>query len=93
MVASGFVTITSTMDVRPGDVWRFVMHGPDGRHKIGYLELIRSKRLDYRRGSENVEPVSLEVRVKFEEDEGNIRLTTRMRFPSAAERDRVVKGI
>ena len=26
----GFVTTTFSMDVRPGGVWRFVMHGPDG---------------------------------------------------------------
>jgi uncharacterized protein YndB with AHSA1/START domain len=26
----GFTTTTYSMDVRPGGVWRFVMHGPDG---------------------------------------------------------------
>ena len=29
----GFTTTTYSMDVRPGGVWRFVMHGPDGRER------------------------------------------------------------
>src|SRR5215469_11779411 len=28
---NGFSTTTSSFDMRPGGVWRFVMHGPDGR--------------------------------------------------------------
>jgi uncharacterized protein YndB with AHSA1/START domain len=27
----GFTTTTRAFDLRPGGVWRFVMHGPDGR--------------------------------------------------------------
>ena len=27
---NGFTTTIHEMDVRPGGVWRFVMHGPDG---------------------------------------------------------------
>lgn len=27
---NGFTTTTHEMDVRPGGVWRFIMHGPDG---------------------------------------------------------------
>jgi uncharacterized protein YndB with AHSA1/START domain len=28
----GFTTTTPSFDFRPGGVWRFVMHGPDGRN-------------------------------------------------------------
>jgi hypothetical protein len=28
---NGFTTTTMSFDLRPGGVWRFVMHGPDGR--------------------------------------------------------------
>ena len=28
----GFTTTTSAFDFRPGGLWRFVMHGPDGSH-------------------------------------------------------------
>jgi uncharacterized protein YndB with AHSA1/START domain len=44
----GFTATTHKMDVRPGGVWRFVMHGPDGRdyqNKITYLEVVRPERL------------------------------------------------
>src|SRR5262245_65569471 len=47
----GFTTTTSTMEARPGGVWRFVMHGPDGRdyqNKITYFEVVRPERLVYR---------------------------------------------
>src|SRR5579871_258380 len=27
----GFTTTTNSFDMRPGGMWRFVMHGPDGR--------------------------------------------------------------
>ena len=28
----GVTTTTYSMEVKPGGVWRFVMHGPDGRN-------------------------------------------------------------
>src|SRR5438128_10473572 len=37
----GFTTTIHEMDVRPGGVWRFVMHGPDGTdypNKVGFAE-------------------------------------------------------
>jgi uncharacterized protein YndB with AHSA1/START domain len=43
----GFTTTVDQMDVRPGGVWRFVMHGPDGTdypNKIVYTETVRSER-------------------------------------------------
>ena len=36
-------------------MWRFVMHGPDGRdyqNKIAYLEVARPERLVYRHGGD-----------------------------------------
>ena len=38
----GFTTTTDVMNVKPGGVWRFVMHGPDGRdykNEIVYIEV------------------------------------------------------
>ena len=43
------------MDVRPGGVWRFDMHGPDGTNypnKITYLEIAKPERLVYDHGDE-----------------------------------------
>ena len=44
----GFTTTTYAMDVRPGGVWRFCMHGPDGRD---YQNKITSSRSSSPSGS------------------------------------------
>ena len=91
----GFTTTTYKMDAKPGGVWRFVMHGPDGvdyQNKITYLEIVEPERLVYEHGGdEDVEPVSFRVTVTFEEFAGKTRLTVRMLFPSAKARDFTVE--
>jgi uncharacterized protein YndB with AHSA1/START domain len=90
----GFTTTTRAIDVRPGGVWRFVMHGPDGRdyeNRIVYHEIVRPERLVYSHGGEDVEPVQFQTTVTFEDIGGKTRLTMRGLFPSAAERERVAK--
>jgi uncharacterized protein YndB with AHSA1/START domain len=92
---NGFSTTTRSFDFRPGGVWRFVMHGPDGRdyqNCITWDEIARPERLAYRHGGdEGVEPVKFRTVVTFEEVGGKTRLTLRAVFPSADERDRVVR--
>src|SRR5271155_1615963 len=47
---NGFTNTIYEMDVRPGGVWRFVMHGPDGvdyQNKIVFVEVVKSQRLVY----------------------------------------------
>ena len=91
----GFTTTTHKMEVKPGGVWRFVMHGPDGRdyqNKITYLEVARPERLVYRHGGdEDLEPVSFQTTVTFEPQGKKTLITMRAVFPTAEERDRVVK--
>jgi len=92
----GFVTTTFHMDVKPGGVWRFVMHGPDGtdyENKITYVEVVEPERLVYKHGGDkDTEPVNFEVTVTFDEQPGNkTKVNMRMIFPSAAARDHVVK--
>src|SRR5262245_61006115 len=46
----GFTTTTSAFDMRPGGVWRFVMHGPDGRdyeNRVTFDEIVKPERLVY----------------------------------------------
>ncbi|NBV42768.1 ATPase [bacterium] len=46
----GFTNTVYEMDVRPGGVWRYMMHGPDGvdyPNKILYTEVVPLKRLVY----------------------------------------------
>jgi uncharacterized protein YndB with AHSA1/START domain len=91
----GFSTTTHSFDFRPGGVWRFVMHGPDGRdyqNRITYEEIVPGERIAYRHGGgEDVEPVQFQTTVTFEDLGGKTRLTWRGRFPSAEERARVIK--
>ena len=92
---NGFTTTTSRFEFRPGGVWRFVMHGPDGRdyqNRIVFDEIVPPERIVYRHdGGEDVEPVQFSQTVIFEDLGGRTRMTWRGVFPSAAERDRVIK--
>ena len=58
---NGFTTTTSAFDMRPGGVWRFVMHGPDGRdyqNRITFDEIVPPERIVYHHGGgDDVEPV------------------------------------
>jgi uncharacterized protein YndB with AHSA1/START domain len=92
---NGFTTTVRTIEVRPGGVWRFVMHGPDGvdyENRIVYEEIVKPERLVYRHsGGDDVEPVQFQTTVTFEDLGGKTRLTMRAVFPSAAERNRVAE--
>ena len=92
---NGFTTTTHSFDFRPGGVWRFVMHGPDGRdyqNRISFEEIVPPERIVYRHGrSDDVEPVHFKQTVVFEDIGGRTRITCRGDFPSASARDRVIK--
>ena len=91
----GFTTTTDEMSVTPGGVWRFVMHGPDGRdykNKIIYTEVVRPERLVYRHaGEDEHEDVRFHVTVTFEAQGRKTLLTMRSVFATAQERDDVVE--
>jgi uncharacterized protein YndB with AHSA1/START domain len=89
----GFSITTHAMDVRPGGVWRFDMHGPDGANypnKITYLEIAKPERLIYDHGDAGA-PGYFRTTVTFAEQGGKTKLTMRLLFASAAERDSVVE--
>jgi uncharacterized protein YndB with AHSA1/START domain len=92
---NGFTTTTMSFDFRPGGVWRFVMHGPDGRdyqNRVTYEEIVAPERIVYRHGGgADVEPVQFRQTIMFEDLGGRTRITWRGDFPSQAERDRVIK--
>jgi uncharacterized protein YndB with AHSA1/START domain len=58
---NGFTTTTYAFDFRAGGVWRFVMHGPDGRdyeNRITFDEIVEPERIVYHHGGgDDVEPV------------------------------------
>jgi uncharacterized protein YndB with AHSA1/START domain len=94
---NGFTTTIETMDVRPGGVWKHVMHGPDGTdypNKSVFREVVKPQRIVYSHGGgrEGGPGASFEATWTFDALEGNkTRATGRMLFPSAAARDHVVR--
>jgi uncharacterized protein YndB with AHSA1/START domain len=91
---NGFSHTTLSFDLRPGGVWRFVMHGPDGRdyqNHITFEELVPPERIVYRHGgSDDGEAVHFRQTVIFEDIGGRTRMTCRSDFPSAAAREHVI---
>jgi uncharacterized protein YndB with AHSA1/START domain len=78
---NGFTTTVHEMDVRPGGVWRFVMHGPDGvdyDNKMVFAEV--------------VEPdAGFDTIVTFVNEGAKTRLTIRQVYATAAEREYVAR--
>jgi uncharacterized protein YndB with AHSA1/START domain len=92
----GFSTTIEEMDVRPGGVWKQVMHGPDGMdypNKSVFTEVVPYERLAYRlTGGRKGGPAGQFVMTATFADKGKgTRLTMRMVFASAEERDRNVR--
>ena len=90
---NGFTITMHEMDVRPGGVWQFIMHGPDGTdypNKNKYIEVVKPERIVY----SHVSPPNFVATVTFEEhgDKGaDTKLTMRMVFPTAEERNRTAE--
>jgi uncharacterized protein YndB with AHSA1/START domain len=85
----GFRNSFHAFDFQPGGHWRFTMHGPDGtdyaNHNI-FHEIRAAERLVI----EHTGVPHFFATVSFEaEGAGRTRVVFRMRFDSAAERDRV----
>jgi uncharacterized protein YndB with AHSA1/START domain len=86
---NGFTTTTHEMDVRPGGVWRFIMHGPDGvdyDNKIVYIEIVKPERLVYSHGSDDEgESGQFETTVTFAEQGRKTKVTMRALFASVED--------
>ncbi len=89
----GFTSTVHEMDVKPGGVWRFVMHGPDGvdyPNRIVYSEVVEPERLVYSHGDDNEEGgETFQVEVRFDAQEGKTGVTIRLLFDSVAACDKV----
>lgn len=86
---NGFTITNHEMDVRPGGIWRFIMHGPDGTdypNKIVYLEVVKPERLYFAHGEDGeCPPPPFHVTVTFTEEGGKTTLTQRTLFSSAGD--------
>ena len=84
----GFSSTFQEFDMRPGGVWRFIMHGPNGadyQNKSVFVEIVKPERIVF----EHVSRPAFQVTATFTELAGKTRLTFRMLFETAAECDKV----
>lgn len=88
-----FTITTHELDIRPGGVWHYVMHGPDGQdydNKMTFLEMNAPEQISYVHG-DSIEEEQFRVNVTFEEQGQATLLTMRMQFKSAEILEQAVK--
>jgi uncharacterized protein YndB with AHSA1/START domain len=90
---SGFTNTIYEMNVKPGGIFKLMMHGPDGvdyPNQISYIEVVKPERLVYNHGNyEN--PEMFFVTINFLEDNGKTKITMRMLFKTVDARREVVE--
>ena len=87
---NGFTNTIFQMDVEPGGVWDFIMHGPDGtdyKNKSIYKEVIKPEKLVY----DHVSAPKFQFTVTFTEQGRKTLVSIQMLFETSEERDNVVK--
>jgi uncharacterized protein YndB with AHSA1/START domain len=91
----GFTITMLEMDARPGGKWRFIMHGPDGTdydNRVVYREVAAPERLVFDHGHDvDDDPTAFHVTVTFADEGGRTRVTSRMVFPTAEQREGAVR--
>jgi uncharacterized protein YndB with AHSA1/START domain len=92
----GFTTTIEQMDVRPGGVWTYVMHGPDGTNypnRSTFKEVVYPERIVYAHGGGKAGGPEADFIATwtFETIAGKTEVTIHMLFPSALARDMVVR--
>jgi uncharacterized protein YndB with AHSA1/START domain len=90
---TGFTNTVAEMDVRPGGVWRFVMHGPDGVDyptRIVFVEVDKPKHLvyDHTGADANDSPFRGDIKF-FTEGDRRTRVIMRTLFPTTDIREMV----
>lgn len=95
---TGFTNTIHEMNVKPGGVWRFMMHGPDGTdypNKIVYKEVVKPSLLTFDHGWDvddlKKDPRTFEVTVTFEAKGKTTLITMKMVFKTKQVRDDVVE--
>lgn len=90
----GFTNETHEMDFSVGGLWRYTMHGPDGKawpNWIRYREINPPTRLFYDHGGEIGEPAHFEGEIRFEAEGNKTRVTLTLVFPTPEARNATLK--
>ena len=87
---NGFTNTIFTMDVQPGGIWDFVMHGPDGtdyKNKSIYKEIVKPERIVF----DHITGPKFTTTISFKAEGNKTVLTWHMLFETAEEFIRTVK--
>ena len=90
----GFTTTTHSFEFRPGGVWDFIMHGPDGTNypnRIEWREIVPPERIVYLHGESEDDPEAFVSTVTLVERGGATEVTMRAVFKTKEQRDDVVE--
>jgi uncharacterized protein YndB with AHSA1/START domain len=90
----GFTTTTHRFSFRPGGVWEFIMHGPDGTdypNHIEYREIAPPERIVFLHGARAGDPNAFVSTVTFADRGNATEVTMRAVFRTKALRDEVVE--
>ena len=91
---NGFTTTTRTFEFRPGGVWDFIMHGPDGvdyPNWIEWREIVPPERIYYLHGDRDGDPRAFVSTVTLVERGTATELTMRAVFKTKEQFDEVVE--
>jgi uncharacterized protein YndB with AHSA1/START domain len=84
----GFTNTFHEFDMKPGGVWRFIMHGPNGadyQSECRFIEIVSPERIVL----EHVSPPRFRVTATFEDFFGMTLLTFRQRFETREVCDKI----
>ena len=90
----GFTTTTRSFVFRPGGVWDFIMHGPDGtdyRNWVRFMEISPPERLVVHHGSMRDDPEAFISVFTFVEVADGTEVTLNNVFPTKEQRDQAVE--
>lgn len=91
---NGFTTTTHSFEFRPGGVWEFTMHGPDGTdypNWICWLEIVPPERIVLRHGASSEDPDAFTSTITIVDVDGRSEVTLHTVFETRAQRDEVVE--
>ena len=92
----GFTSTILEMDLRAGGTWRLIQHGPDGANypsEMVFTEVVPMERvrLEFNGSREGAEAIHFHQMMTFTDEEGGTRLTIRITFATAEERNQNVR--
>lgn len=91
---NGFTNTFNEISVKPGGVWDFMMHGPDGVDYPNYIvfdEIVEPERIAFTHGSKANDPQAFQSTATFEDIGGKTKVTLHSVFGTVEQFEEVKK--